>query len=124
MHATAHLDLTDFGDSDTFLALINKHDLRYGGIRTDEHGTLYHEWANTDATDIVLRTICNPVDGEHLLSGRTRNIGCASYCTIIGEESAAKELIRDILRVAHVKGGEGDHLLMTGDGRMCPVKSD
>ena len=124
MHATAELDLTDFGDCDTFLALVNKHDLRYGGIRTDEHVTPYHEWASMNTTNLVLRTICNPVDGEHLLSGRSRDPGCASYCTIIGEVPAAKELLRDILQVAHVKGGGIDRPLTSGDGIVFPVETD
>ncbi|MFC7028515.1 hypothetical protein ACFQJ5_14715 [Halomicroarcula sp. GCM10025324] len=123
MHATCELDLTDFGDADTFRSLLEKHGLRYDGIRINGH-SLEHSWVSVQEENIQLFTQCNPIDGAHIdPRAGDRNPGYASYLKISGEISLARSVLRDVFRDAeYIKGIIQQ--LMTDDGTVVDVTEE
>lgn len=123
MRATAELDLTDFGDANTFLSLLNEHGLRYDGIQRDVF-TATHSWVSVEDEEIRLTTQCNPVNGKHAdPAGYCRDFGYASYVMITGEMTLARSLLIDVLREAeYVKGV--NQQLTTEDGDVVLVNKD
>lgn len=105
MHATAELDLIDFGDADTFQRLLEKHGLRYDGVRLNGRAPM-HSWVSINGENTEFLTQCNPIDGDHVdPKAGDCDPGYASYVTITGDVPRARLALRDVLREAeYVKG--------------------
>lgn len=113
MITQAELHYTDFGDPETFRGLLDRHELRYVEAKEydievsedDYFTTGWHIWHGP--AGLHLLTACDPLDGEHLSEfvDGNRQVGYASYVRVIGPETRAEALYRDVLESAvRVKG--------------------
>jgi hypothetical protein len=118
--ASADLHYTDFGDAETFRALLDRHALEYADaqqydLKTGEADVTTvgrHIWCGENG--LHLFTTANPLTGEHLDENASdKRLGYASYTAIVGPKEAAEALYRDVMN--SVYGIKGEFQPLTAD---------